>query len=133
MMAFVRELIFCETSLGSRFSVSTATSANTGVAPWYKTQFAVAQKVSGVVIASSPGPNPRRKSLLELADLWPRSQPVRFQRVNHRLDISVIQALSPVRQQFFPHWLTTVDGQRFRLCGQSAHAWQLMLGFMLGR
>src|SRR5271154_2449205 len=55
MMAFVLEVIFVETSAGSRFSVSGETSANTGVAPWYKTQLAVAQKVMGVVIASSPG------------------------------------------------------------------------------
>src|SRR5450755_3898217 len=57
-MALVRELIFLETSAGSRFSVSGETSAKTGVAPWYKTQLAVAQKVRGVVIASSPGPKP---------------------------------------------------------------------------
>src|ERR1700733_15534069 len=43
---------------GSRFSVSEETSAKTGRAPWYSTQFAVAAKVSGEVIASSPGFNP---------------------------------------------------------------------------
>src|ERR1017187_1643050 len=62
MMAFTREDAlaesFLETSPGSRFSVSDETSANTGVAPWYKMQLAVAQKVRGVVIASSPGPSP---------------------------------------------------------------------------
>ena len=40
------------------FSVSGVTSAKIGLAPWYTTQFAVAQKVNGVVIASSPGPSP---------------------------------------------------------------------------
>src|SRR5260370_24182371 len=58
MMALVREESFLETSLGSRFSVSGETSANTGVAPWYKMQLAVAQDVIGVVMASSPGPRP---------------------------------------------------------------------------
>src|ERR1039458_10155324 len=62
MMAFKREDAgaesFLETAPGSRFSVSGETSANTGVAPWYKMQLAVAQKVMGVVIASSPGPRP---------------------------------------------------------------------------
>src|ERR1039458_5869112 len=62
MMAFTREDAraenFLATSPGSRFSVSDETSANTGVAPWYKMLLAVAQKVMGVVIASSPGPSP---------------------------------------------------------------------------
>src|ERR1035441_727512 len=62
MMAFTREGAraesFLETSPGSRFSVSGETSANTGVAPWYKMQLVVAQKVMGVVIASSPVPSP---------------------------------------------------------------------------
>src|ERR1700682_3782834 len=58
MTAFVRAEIFLDTSPGSRFNVSGETSANTGVAPWYKMQLAVAQKVMGVVIASSPGPSP---------------------------------------------------------------------------
>src|ERR1017187_7736441 len=62
MMAFKREDAgaesFLETAPGSRFSVSGETSANTGVAPWYKMQLAVAQKVMGVVIASSPGASP---------------------------------------------------------------------------
>src|SRR5580658_1727650 len=66
MMAFTREEVRAEsvlaTSLGSRFSVSAETSANTGVAPWYKMQLAVAQKVRGVVIASSPGPSPAAKA-----------------------------------------------------------------------
>src|ERR1035441_7700420 len=62
MMAFVREDVhaesFLKTSRGSRFSVSAETSANTGVAPWYKMQLGVAQKVIGVVSASSPGSSP---------------------------------------------------------------------------
>src|ERR1019366_10426585 len=58
MIALVREESFRETSCGSRFSVSSQTSAKTGIAPWYKIQLAVAQNVMGVVIASSPGPNP---------------------------------------------------------------------------
>src|SRR4029077_14901427 len=57
MMALVLEVSFLETSRGSTFNVSGETSANTGVAPWYKMQLAVAQKVMGVVIASSPGPS----------------------------------------------------------------------------
>src|ERR1017187_1351155 len=66
MMAFVDEDVraesFLATSPGSRFNVSGETSANTGVAPWYKTQLAVAQKVIGVVIASSLGPSPAAKA-----------------------------------------------------------------------
>src|ERR1039458_297443 len=66
MMAFVDEDVraesFLATSPGSRFNVSGETSANTGVAPWYKTQLAVAQKVIGVVIASSVGPSPAAKA-----------------------------------------------------------------------
>src|ERR1700686_2743505 len=58
MIAFVRLELFLHTSPGSRFNVSGEMSANTGVAPWYKMQLAVAQKVMGVVIASSPGPKP---------------------------------------------------------------------------
>src|SRR5271165_602306 len=58
MIAFTRELIFGATWPGSRFNVSGETSANTGVAPWYKTQLAVAQNVIGEVMASSPGPRP---------------------------------------------------------------------------
>src|ERR1700693_1789507 len=58
MMALVLEVSFLETSRGSRFNVSSETSANTGVAPWYKMQLAVAQKVMGVVTASSPAPSP---------------------------------------------------------------------------
>src|ERR1700687_4231270 len=58
MIACVRAEIFLDTSPGSRFNVSGETSTNTGVAPWYKMQLAVAQKVMGVVIASSPGPSP---------------------------------------------------------------------------
>src|SRR5260370_35411264 len=58
MMALVGEESFLETCLGLRCSLSGETSANTGVAPWYKMQLAVAQNVIGVVIASSPGPRP---------------------------------------------------------------------------
>ena len=38
-----------------------STSANTGVPPQYNTQFALAAKVSGVVMTSSPGPMPAAK------------------------------------------------------------------------
>src|SRR5208282_5028407 len=66
MMAFTRADVraesFLATSSGSRFSVSGETSAKIGVAPWYKMQLAVAQKVMGVVIASSPGPSPAAKA-----------------------------------------------------------------------
>src|SRR5580658_45553 len=58
MMAFVREVIFFETSTGSIFRVSAEMSAKTGEAPGYKMQLAVAQNVMGVVIASSPGASP---------------------------------------------------------------------------
>src|SRR5208282_5467921 len=58
----VRAESFLATCSGSRFSVSAETSANTGVAPWYKMQLAVAQKVMGVVIAASPRPNPAAKA-----------------------------------------------------------------------
>src|SRR5271165_408522 len=57
-MARVFGVIFFATCSGSRFSVSGQTSANTGVAPWYKTQFAVAANVRGVVIASLPSLSP---------------------------------------------------------------------------
>jgi hypothetical protein len=46
------------TRSGRTSSVAGSTSANRGSAPAYSTQFAVAAKVIGVVIASSPGPRP---------------------------------------------------------------------------
>src|SRR5208337_1073299 len=69
-----------------------------------------------------PRPDPSRKPFFELANLRPRSQPVRLQNFNHRLHIVVIQALPPVRQQFPPHGRTPMDGERFQLCEERAHA-----------
>ena len=68
-----------------------------------------------------PRSDPDREPLFELADLRPRGQPVRLQNLNHRLDISVIQALPPVRQELSTHRRTTVDGKRFQFCGQGTH------------
>ena len=146
-MALVREVIFFETFAGSRFSVSAETSANTGVAPWYKTQLAVAQKVIGVVIASSPAPSPaanaapckaavpelkltamlrpdpRGKPFFELANLRSRSQPVRLQNLNHRLNVGVIKTLPPVRQHLVAHRSAAMDSKR--PCPSAVHVGML--------
>src|ERR1700675_5154881 len=57
-MAFVRAEIFSSAATRVKIKVPDETSAKNGRALWYKTQFAVAQNVIGVVTASSPGPNP---------------------------------------------------------------------------
>src|ERR1019366_6058561 len=77
MMALVRAETLLETSLGSMFSVSGETSANTGVAPWYKMQLAVAQNVIGVVMASSPGPSPAANAAPCKAPVPELNQPAR--------------------------------------------------------
>ena len=50
---------------GSMFSVSGSMSASTGVAPAWMMALTVAQKVSGVVMTSSPGPTPEASSEVE--------------------------------------------------------------------
>ena len=47
---------------GLMLPVCRSTSAKTGVAPAWMIVFAVAQKVSGVVMTSSPGPTPAASS-----------------------------------------------------------------------
>ncbi len=76
-IAFVRGVTAASTAAGSRVSVRGSTSANTGVAPSYMTQFADATKENGDVIASSPGPSPASRAQrwrpavpLETAAAW---------------------------------------------------------------
>ena len=57
MMAFVRGVISALDSAGSILQVGPM-SAKTGVAPRCMITLAVAEKVSGVVMTSSPGPMP---------------------------------------------------------------------------
>ena len=58
MIALVRAVTAAATAAGSMSSEPGSTSAKRGVAPTYRTAFAVATNVIGVVIASSPGPRP---------------------------------------------------------------------------
>ena len=57
-IARVLAVIAASTADGSRFSVTGSTSANTGVAPSSRKQFADDTNESGEVITSSPGPSP---------------------------------------------------------------------------
>jgi len=57
-MARVRGVIRSSMPRGSMFMVTGSMSANTGVAPEWMIALTVAQKVSGVVITSSPGCRP---------------------------------------------------------------------------
>ena len=54
-MARVRGVMRSAMACGEMLK-SSPMSASTGVAPWCRMTFTVAQKVSGVVITSSPGP-----------------------------------------------------------------------------
>ena len=56
--------------------------------------------------------DPCGERFFELADLRPRRQPVRPQHIDHSLDIAVIQALPPVRQQFFTNGSAAVNRER---------------------
>src|SRR5271157_547205 len=58
MMALVFLVIFFSTSSGSMLKVSASMSAKTGFAPVNRMLFAVAIKVNGVVMTSSPFPMP---------------------------------------------------------------------------
>ena len=57
-IALVRGVSAASTRAGSRQRVRGSQSASTGVAPVCRIAFTVAQKVSGVVTTSSPGPIP---------------------------------------------------------------------------
>ena len=61
-MARVRGVTRVATLAGSRLKVAASISANTGVAPTSDTASAVAKKVNGLVITSSPGPMPKARS-----------------------------------------------------------------------
>ena len=63
MIAFVFGVIFVSTSCGEIFIVIGSISAKTGLAPAWIMALMVAQKVSGVVITSSPGPTPAANML----------------------------------------------------------------------
>ena len=63
-----------------------------------------------------PRPDPLCKPFFKLGDLRSCGQPVRFQNLNHRLHIGVIQTLPPVWQQSFPHGFSPMDGECFQLC-----------------
>jgi hypothetical protein len=58
MSAFVRGVIFASTRAASMLQVSGSTSTNTGLAPSSTMVSAVAAKVKGVVMTSSPGRMP---------------------------------------------------------------------------
>src|SRR5208282_5986501 len=71
MMARVRGVMARSMSLGSRFAVQGSISTNTGLAPQYVIASAVAMKVFGVVMTSSPcctpsASNPRCKAAVPL-------------------------------------------------------------------
>ncbi len=58
-MALVLSVIFSRTSFGSRLNVLGSMSAKTGLALWKRIELAVAMKVNGVVMTSSPSLIPR--------------------------------------------------------------------------
>ena len=58
-IAFVFSVIFSSILEGSILNVSFSTSTNTGTAPTAEIVSAVAKKVNGVVITSSPAPIPK--------------------------------------------------------------------------
>ncbi len=66
-MAFVRWVTAASTAAGSRLYVSGSISAKTGVAPVAEIASALAMKVKGVVITSSPGPIPKARSTSSMA------------------------------------------------------------------
>jgi hypothetical protein len=57
-IAFVRSVMLALTWPASMFIVTGSTSTSTGVAPAWMIAFTVAQKVSAVVMTSSPGLSP---------------------------------------------------------------------------
>ena len=61
-MARVRGVIASRAASGSMFMVAGSTSASTGVAPAWMMALTVAQKVSAVVMTSSPGPHAARRA-----------------------------------------------------------------------
>ena len=56
MIALVRGVIAASSNAASMFAVSGSTSTNTGLAPTSAMTSAVATKVKGEVMTSSPGP-----------------------------------------------------------------------------
>ena len=58
IIALVFSVTLLATCSGSILNVCVDTSTNTGVAPQYKTTFAVATQVNAGTITSSPGPIP---------------------------------------------------------------------------
>ena len=60
--AFVRGVMLFSSARASRLSVSGSQSTNVGRAPMCSTTAAVAVKVMGLVITSSPGPTPSASS-----------------------------------------------------------------------
>ena len=62
MMAFVRFVTAFSMSAGSMLKVFGSTSTKTGTAPSSPATSAVAMKVKGVVMTSSPAPIPRARS-----------------------------------------------------------------------
>ena len=58
MIAFVRSVRRSATLSGERQNVFSSTSANTGVAPWWRTGVAEAMNVCAGTITSSPAPTP---------------------------------------------------------------------------
>src|SRR5437763_9269959 len=69
MMARVRDVIFASISSGAMLQVTGSMSTNTGVAPSRTMTSAVAMKVNGVVMTSSPGLSPRAISAISSASV----------------------------------------------------------------
>ena len=69
MIARVRSVIASSISAGSRLNVASSMSTNTGVAPTLLMDSAVAKKVNGVVMTSSPDPIPIALRLITSASV----------------------------------------------------------------
>jgi hypothetical protein len=75
-MAFVFGVIAAATWSRSRLKVRGSMSTNTGLAPHISTVEAVATKVKGVVMTSSPGPRPIARRAISSASV-PEAQEIR--------------------------------------------------------
>src|SRR5215831_19089425 len=85
MMARVRGVRRASSCFTSRFSVRGSTSVNTGVAPTWTITLAVAGKVMGEVMTSSPGPMPRAtrpRCMAAVQEVTPRARRASRKRAN---------------------------------------------------
>src|SRR5208283_945865 len=107
MIARVRGVIAASILAGSRLPVSGSTSTKTGVAPACRMAVAVAIKVIGVVMTSSPGPMPSasrhsdhmptvqvlREAVLETLDHFPRGQDRPGQHLGNRIELGLSKVM----------------------------------------